>query len=140
MAIMSSSKIPMVHTLHRYVHHGTPEATAFGAAAPAGGPLFAGCCFVAAAFEAAVGADGVELREVATCWAFLHTWMVWPNLLQASQAMSTKAQSFFTCLGFPQRLHASVMLGGVLLERHISAICPGLLHVWHIDPSVRLGH
>ena len=138
MAIKSSSKIPMVHTLHRYVHQGTPAATAFGAAAPAGGPLFAGCCFVAAAFEAAVGAVGVELREVATCWALLQTWMVWPTLLQASQAMSTKAQSFFTCPSSPQHLHASVVLGGVVLERHIFARCPGLLHVWHIDPSVRL--
>ena len=51
---------------------------------------------------------------------------------------STKAQSSFACPIFPQHLHASVMLGGVLLERHIFAICPGLLHVWHIDPSVRL--
>ena len=76
--------------------------------------------------------------EVFTFWAFLHTQMMWPILSHASHAMSTKAQSFFTCPGFPQHLHASVMLGGVLLERHIFAICPGLLHVWHIDPSVRL--
>ena len=106
--------------------------TATGAALPV-------CIFVVAAVGAAVGADGVGLREVFTCWAFLQTWMVWPILLHASQAMSTKGHSFFTCPFFPQHLHASEVLG-VPFERHIFSVCPGLLHFWHTVPSVRLWH
>ena len=78
-----------MHSLHRYVHQASPAATAVGVAAFDGAPLFTDCSFVVAAVEAAVGADGVELREVFTCWAFLQMWMVWPTLLHASHAMST---------------------------------------------------